>query len=405
MSANSLSCPFCNALQPIGSDLIVGQRIACVRCGETFTLSHVPSTAIQSPSGITTRPASQAEPSRKPVRANRLVGALLLLGMLMMAGIGLAFALQTTQKRRDHDRALPRKSRRPWLTDRTPSVEESPAAGDLAGLRYLPPGTGLVVALHVEELLASPAGKEATKNTWKIGNSEFSLASLRDWTGLSVEEIEHVVLGVVVRGGEDADLTPATHLIIRTRQRYDQTQLRQTLKATRSREEKTTEGGKRTLYSATVRNLPVQLWLANETTIVMGLFSNMEQVPGKPHDGLTHLPPDLRQVIEKRLPSGVSAWVAGHAADWKKTWLPALLGQQKDLPLVSRLAQVRTFALWLAATKPARFAGTFGCVDEASAIKIEQADLAPRQKANPEAFKFSREDAWLDVQWTLPTEK
>ena len=50
-----------------------------------------------------------------------------------------------------------------------------------------------------------------------------------------------------------ADLTPAVHLVVRTRKPYQPERVRVALKATRSHEERTPEGGKRTLYAARYR--------------------------------------------------------------------------------------------------------------------------------------------------------
>jgi hypothetical protein len=324
--------------------------------------------------------------------------------MLVMAGIGLTYALQTVQKRRDHDKAIPRKARRPWLTDKDlPPTGEASAPADLAGLGYLPTSTGFVATLHVEELLASPAGKEFRSRPMEIGNIPFQLDTVREWTGVEVENIEHVVLGVVVRDGADADLTPPVHLIVRTRRAYQSERVRVALKASKPHEDRTPEGGKRTIYSANVRNLPVKLWLANETTIVVGLFSNLEQVPSKPFEGLSQLSAELRQVIEKRIDAGLPMWAAGHSANWKKTWLPTLTSRMKEVPMLTRLEDVRTFALWLIPTNPAKVAGAFRCASEEIASKIEQKELEPR--ANGETFKYNRQGEWLEVQMIVGGEK
>jgi hypothetical protein len=336
-----------------------------------------------------------------PVRANRLVGAAVIGLMVVMAGTGLTYALLTVHTRREHDRALPRKPRRPWLSERTPTPEEAVAPAQLPALGYLPASTGVVAAVQVQELLASPAGKELRSQPLRVGGTGFSLDSVKDWTGLEAEDVDHAVLGVAVRDGEDADLTPPVHLVVRTRRPYNPARVRLALKATRPHEERAPGGGKRTLYAASVRGVPVQLWLADERTLVLGLFSDLAQVPAAPQEGLAQLPAELRRVIEQRLAAGVPAWVAGHSADWKKTWLPALLARRKDVPVLGRLEQVRTFALWLVPSRPAKLAGAFRCGDEAQARKVEAEELAPREKEHPETFKYTREGAWLDVQLTL----
>jgi hypothetical protein len=404
MSADTFTCPYCNAPQPPTPGLAVGQRVACPRCGDSFKVTTLPAMSAEPSAALATEPMASPPARAKPTRANRAVAGVILGVMLVMAGTGLTYALWTVKERREHDRALPRKSRRPWLSDQLPP-EDVVASADLAGLGYLPPSTGVVAAVNVAELLASPAGKAWSSRPLKIGNGDFTLDSVRDWTGVEVENIDHLVLGVVVRDGEEADLTPPVHLVVRTRKPYRQERVRVALKATKSHEERTPEGGKRTLYAASVRNLPVQLWLADERTIIVGLFSNLEQVPGKPTEGMSQLPSEVRQVIEKRVGAGAPAWGAGHSANWKKTWLPTVAAALKDVPLVSRLAEVRTFALWLVPSRPAKVSGAFRCAGEAVAVKIAQADLAPRQKDNPDAFKYSREGEWLDVQLTLPDGK
>lgn len=395
MSDDPLTCPYCNARQPRSPGLVVGQRVTCARCGEAFTLTRLPAEEF-----IPT-PAAPAPPARleKPVRANRLVAAIVLGVMALTAGTGLTYALITVQTRRDHDKALPRKSRRPWQTERVEPPEQAAAPGDLAGLGYLPASTGVVAVVHVEELLASPAGKDVRSRAFKLGTGDFQLDNVKDWVGLAIEDVEHIILGVVVRDGDDAELTPPTQLIVRTRKPYDAKRVQVALKASRPRDDRAADGVKRTLYTASVRGVPATLWLADERTLIVGLFGQFDLVPGKPHDGLRHVRTDLRQVVEKRIPAGTPAWVAGHADDWKKTWLPTLAAAAKDVPLTARLGEVKTFALWLVPSRPAKVMAAFRCADEAAATKIEVAELVPRAK--DEAFKYSRDGAWLDVQVTL----
>src|SRR5262249_54991934 len=152
----TLTCPYCNARQPPQAGLTAGQRVTCPRCGEAFKVTTTPAFTPEAPASLPTPPAPSAPPAvrTKPVRANRLVAGVILGVMRVMAGTGLTYALLTVQQRREHDRALPRKSRRPWLTDQ-PTAGDVVASADLAGLGYLPPPTGVVAALQVEELLAS----------------------------------------------------------------------------------------------------------------------------------------------------------------------------------------------------------------------------------------------------------
>src|SRR5450755_2124634 len=96
----TMTCPFCNAVIPPMPGLVVGQRIACPRCGEGFAVSHVPVGEV----GLSiAQVPDRLGPIPKPVRANRIIGGLVLGVMLLMAGVGLAYALATVQMRRDHD--------------------------------------------------------------------------------------------------------------------------------------------------------------------------------------------------------------------------------------------------------------------------------------------------------------
>jgi hypothetical protein len=127
----------------------------------------------------------------------------------------------------------------------------------------------------------------------------------------------------------------------------------------------------------------------------------MEDVPLAPNEGASQLPAEVRQVLAQRLGAGVPIWLAGHSANWEQTVLPTLLTGWKDLPVLDRLKDVRTFAIALQPGRPARLIGAFRCADEASARRIEQQELAPRQKADPERFKFSQDNEWLSVQMTV----
>ena len=393
-----LTCPFCNALIPPMSGLVLGQRIACPRCGEAFAVSHVPDDRVTT--SIAQSPDRAESP--KPVRANRLVGGAVLATMLLMAGVGLAYALATVQMRRDHDRAIPRQQRKPWLLGNKPSDEEvavSPA--QLVGLRYLPNTTGFVAALHVEELLNGTLGKDLQSKSWKVGPTEVSLANVKEWTGLAIEDIDHIVVGVDVRDTDVRDLLPPVHIVVHARRSDGANRMRVGLKATKGRKEKTPEGGERMLYSITIKDVPMRLWVADERTVVIGVFDNLGRVPGEPASDITHLPAEMRETIEKRLAAGTPFWAVGQSTNWKNTMLPTFLEQAKGLPLLGRLEQVRTFGLWLVPSRPVKLGGAFHFADEAAARKAVKEDLDPRARADPETFRYTQTGPWVDVLQTL----
>jgi hypothetical protein len=406
MSADLPTCPYCNAQLLAGAS----GRVICPRCGESVAVAPGASPALLA-SAATEQPAVPPAEPGNPVRANRIVGGIVLGVMVLMATTGLVYALMTVGVRRAHDRALPPKMRKPFdIFRKKKEVSPSPAEpgeavapARLAGLGYLPPGTNVVAAVHVEELLASPTAKELRGQGFKIGKVELKLDAVGQWLGLPAEEIDHVVLGVRMSEEKDIDLTPPVHVVVRTRQAYDPEKLRKALQATGPRQLPAAGGGKRTVYLAKLRNLPLEflLWLADERTFVLGLFSKMEDVPLSPQEGASPLDSEVRQVLEQRLSAGVSIWLAGHSADWEQTVLPTLLGGWKGLPVLHRSKDVRTFAIALQPDKLVRLIGVFHCTDEASAKRIEQQELAPRRKADPEAFKCSRDGEWLNVQMTV----
>ena len=397
-----LSCPYCNAHVPAPATLAAGARVSCPRCDEVFPFqggiqtSPDPTPAVEA---ITASPSSwPGRGAERPRRSNLLVGGIVLGVMLLMALTGLTYALLTQHVRREHDTALPRRSRRPALPPLRETAPVEPVApARLAALGYLPARTGIIVGLHVQEALASPAGKEWRDRPLKLAGINLNLGLLRDWTGLDVQDIDHAVVGV----RDAAAFPPPVHLVVRTRRPFNANQLRAALKAGQGRQAKAPDGEKRTLYSATVRGLDMTLWLPDNRTVVLGLFGDLSDVPARPDEGLEQLPVELRLLLEKRLASGMLLWAVGHSADWKKTWLPTRAEALKDVPLLARLEQMKGFAAGAIPDRTVKIQAAFECIDEAAARQIETEELAPRAKKQPEKFKYGRDGAWLDVQWKV----
>lgn len=395
MSADPLTCPYCNA-QVTAAPL--SGKVLCPRCGEEFTVRHLGSTDVQAPPGVTATAPSPApqlalggpeRPVRSPERANRVVAALVVGGMLLMAAGGLTFALLTQGVRRAHDTGITRPSRRPALPpEPPPPVVVAPAR--LEALGYLPEGTSLVAAVHVEELLASPAGKALLAEPLKLGRVELRLDGVERWTGLRLQDIDHLVLGVKV----DDPLPPPTILVVRTTRPYDLKKLRSTLEA------KSAGGGKRPLYRFQPAGLPFPLYFggADPRTLVLGLSpTHLAEVPLRPVAGLDHLATPVRKVLEDRVGPGGPLWAAGHAQDWTKTPAAPLLGEPKKEDLKG-LQKVRTFAVWLVPTDPVKVFAAVECADPAAAEALAERYLSGWEKAAPEGRKYSREGAWLSGQ-------
>jgi hypothetical protein len=380
---SAVTCPYCNSLVT----LTAAGRMPCPRCGEEFT---PPSDAV---TATPPAPTALAPSPSKPVAANRLVGGIVLGVMTVMAGVGLWLALATVDTRREHDRYLPRTSRRPALPPllvKPPSVPVAPSR--LAALAYLPPGCTLVAGVHVGDLLDSPLGERLKGEPIKVGPTELSLDSVEQWLGIPAGNIDHLAVGSVLESGGVSSLTPPTVLVIRTRDTVGVNRLREALNAGPARERPTPEGGKRAVSPCRVKDVSLSLWLPNSKTVVIGLFTEFDNLPATPADDNARIVPETRQLLEERLSAGMVAWAAVSSADWKSSPLLGALPGLKALPLGERYDAVRALALGVPREKPLRVQAAVRAADEAAATKIEAA-------AGKDArLKVAREKEWLTVQ-------
>src|SRR5262245_49014143 len=115
------TCPFCNAEIAFRPGMTIGQKTVCPRCGETFTLSAIP------PAGAVPAPPPAPDPASLR-RSNRLVAGIVLGVMGLMAATGLTYALLTQGVRREHDKSLPRRTRRGSDGERLPVTPTAPSA-------------------------------------------------------------------------------------------------------------------------------------------------------------------------------------------------------------------------------------------------------------------------------------
>ena len=200
-----------------------------------------------------------------------------------------------------------------------------------------------------------------------------------------------------------SDVSRGTRIedIVRALRSDGANRMRVALKPTSARKEKAPDGGERMVYGFSVRNVPMRLWVADDRTVVLGVFSKLDRVPAKPTADITHLSRQIRETIEKRLAAGTPFWAVGHSTNWKHTLLPTLFEQAKDLPLVNRLDRVQTFGLWLVPSRPVKIGGAFRFAEESDARKVVKEDLEPRAKSNPETFRFTQTGPWVDVLQTL----
>jgi hypothetical protein len=409
MTTEPVTCPYCNALVTVAPGTAGGERVPCRRCGESFTLSPL---AAPATTDIGTGPPAQAPAhapdfsatrhwsiGRSPGADRRL--ALLILGvMACMAAGALAFALSTQSFRRDNDKGITQphpKRRAPLDDDVTPGGAATPTPpAKLDALAWLPKDTNLIAAVHVREIAGSDAGKELLKQPIPVRVGDFKLAgnieSLLRALGFKSNEVDHLVIAVTT----DVSLFPT--LLVRTRQEYDEDDLRKRLSAERSG----TAGG-RTVYEFRAGDtFKSSACLLDSHTVAFSLVPGpLSNLPESPRAELAQLPRQLRQVLQKRVGPAGPFWIAGHSDDWSKTparMLFAKVGKENG----ERLAKVRTFAAWVLLDDPALVRAEFNCGSDQAAKDLQKYLDIPDDAAD---WKAGRGDGWLSVQGRTKLDK
>jgi hypothetical protein len=293
------SCPYCNAiLIDVRTD---GRRITCPTCGESFTPlgEEGGELAVKAPENVAApvRPAATLPIPQQP--RTRLIAGGVLGVMAVMAAAGLILALMTRDRRRANDRGIVRDRSRatPFLVgqsgDMPPPQPRSPAS--LEALRYLPTRTNLILGVHVAELGADPSGKQLLNQPMQLGPARIGLNELARWTGVPVENVDHLVLGLDTGSGT----IPRINLVVRTRRPYDRRANHDKLDAEKVSDVPAAEP--RTFYQTRFEaiRLPAALWCADDRTLVFGLtVIDLDDVPPSPQPSLDHLPVSLTEVLE-----------------------------------------------------------------------------------------------------------
>jgi hypothetical protein len=395
-----------------------GQFIPCPRCGERFpyrgpAVEENGTAPVPVASPVTAAGPDQHLVDRVGERLRqypRRSIVLVILGvMVVMAAASLTLALATRSFRRANDR-LP-------APDEAAARVRIAAPADLAGLGYLPPDTDVIIAVHVAEALQEPAGQDFLRRFRpedlvhdQPGEGAALPGDLERWTGLPLEDLDHVVLGLKVGG---AAIPPPMILVAQTRRRYDPTKIRDALKATRI-----TDAGK-TLFRFHVDRPPLEpvLWFAGERTLLVALTAeHLAEVPAAPDPGASHLGAPLQDVLRQRLGPGTQAWAAGHAKDWDQTTARLLLAllHKEDRQVLEKM---RTFATGLQFGQGLTLTGAFHCADAPAAKALTErlvppegserkplplfgvrADAGPVGREMSRSLKAVQEDAWVTVQ-------
>ncbi len=406
MTAEPTACPFCNALVPQTANAQAGQRVACPRCGETFSLRG---DGIQRPPAVTATPNASvpamtmsAPALSAPARSyNRRVAAAVLTTMILMAAVGLAYALVTQSQRRANDLNLERTHKR--LIFPEPADDSSASIvvpSKLEGIGFLPSNTNLVLGVNVARLRQSVTGRKLLNEPIKTGKGDIPLANLLRWTGLEIEELDHLVLGVRTENVE----FPRVVVVVRTRRPIDRRRVQSKLDA----EEREGPHKGQVIYRFKIPNLApeAKLWFAEDKrTLVIDLFGAFEGVPEEPRTGLAHLPFAVSEALNERIDPGSIVWLAASIEDWEKTtksgWFKLaqtfLGGVTPDV--LDRLKSLRAVAIGTQLDGEAKAQAAFHCHDAASAKALRSVVVGPGD-AEPPGVKAKLAGEWLTVQWT-----
>lgn len=403
MNAVTRPCPYCNADAIITPGSRDGQRLPCPRCGETFVY--------RGPNILGEPPIIPRNIVAPPRRSNRSIAAVVLGVMTLAATLGIVYALATVGFRRNNDR--PTKD-----TAEALAVVRRVDPRDLAGIRYLPGDVNLIAAIHVAEILGEPNGRKflarfrPTELLPRNAGAEVA-NNLEKWTGLKLEDIDHIVIGMSVEGR----LTPRVTLVAQSRRRCDPATVRAALKANSSPE----PGGREVYRFKPDRPLEALwpealVWFADERTVVVAVPpEDRKAALPEPAAGIEHLSRAMKKLLTERLESGTQAWVAGHADDWNKTGVKLLL---LAAPVKERqaLEKMRSFAAGVQFAPEPTVRAAFEGADEAAAERLEKYLVPPAGERKPlrllgsqpeaadlgrelaESLKADRAGTWVTLQ-------
>ncbi len=441
MLSDVLTCPYCNtpAAPPAGAR--PGQRISCSRCGESFPYRG---SGESTPVTASPMPAPPPPPIAAPRRfSNGEIGRFVLGVMVVMAVIGLAYALSTQGIRREYDIHLPKTKAisipvylmiplvlfvvgliGAWFwgwNRRERSDTTAPPARRIWGLMGLSALVLVVVELALVVMQARtprPAELESLPPIHAVppaelaalgylpqdtdlimavhvaellddpigstmiehlGNESINLQSVEKWSGLKVADIDHVVLGAPL----DLDLPVNFTLVVRARRAIDQGKVREKLKA---KPQKELDG--RTVYPFVMqtdlpifRELDANLWFADEHTLV---------VAKRFADGPDHVVPTAPRTGLDHLRPPLRHLIAERMGSSTCAWVAGRLPDHDTLfPLLQlvlnrpeneSVRKLKTFGVWVTTDhEGATMRGAFECADEDGARALK-AYLVPANR-------------------------
>ena len=330
-----VSCPFCNAGVPL-SELPQTGRVACPRCGESFTvkpgdLEHAPSNIpAASPNGEYAPPVPQPT-GPSPIRA---IWPLALMGLAFAAvvvGGGLYAILRT-----------PTKPTEPAPADKKPPATIPPAS--VPGLAYLPGDTSIAFAVQFGPLLAyaERSNTDPRQPLTDAGVPAQVFVTL-DRLGLTLDQIDQLCGGLVVAG--DNPIPRVVVALLLTKPVADESAFLKQLKATQF-----TAPSGATRYKGVDLGVPIPFELAKhdaKTYLFATDGKDLDAAVTAAGRGSGHVPLGVKESMARLSPASV-AWAATDSTNWADKPLVKVvadLTKQSTLPL--RRASVRSVAVGL----------------------------------------------------------
>ena len=344
----SVACPFCNAALdelPVPDEAV---RTPCPRCGETLPLEIARQLAARTGVGL---PGPE---ETKPKRGRTLIAILAL--MVLMAVVGLSYALWTTSFRRAND----------FRTKRgTILKEEDRVPAQVLGVGFLPARCNVLAALNIAEMVRQPAARTLLDEPPPFLDG--LLGGLKRWTGLTAGDLDYIVLGAEIQG-----TLPQLLVLVQTRRPYLPGKLVRNLEPAQP----TKHRGRLLVRFPLAPVGEGLLWCHSERIIALVLCldaaktDDLDALPPEPREGLAGFPAPLEAVIRERLDKQSVLWLAGHLHQpGIVSDVLGLIGMKtKNL---APLLAADTFAVGVAAGEELTLTGHFHGTDAAAAKKLE----------------------------------
>lgn len=287
MSNSPVLCPYCNAQVDGVRD---PAKPVCPRCESPLPASVAQRFSLAGE--VTSR--SVAEPD--PRTANRKTARMVLGVMAAMALIAVGFTLWTKNFRRENDHKK----------GYTPTEALTQAPDEAASLGYIPIRCNILGAINLVDARANKVIKAAL-----LDDPPRSLAFLRDQlkdsTGLTPDDIDHVAIGV-----ELTDQAPKILVVLQTKVVYDSAAI---LKVFGDKKPQSLRGRPMVRFS-----LPQvgqgAMWCFGDRFIAFLIHiegraaEEFEAIPKEPRKNIEGLPDSIQRMFAEKVDKQAIAWLA-----------------------------------------------------------------------------------------------